>query len=354
MVGKRQTPRWRQREHERFARAVEGGPRGDEFADELAVVALLSDLQVGPDQATRDRIRQRVLTAPPPPTPLKATRRLSARARLAVAAAAVLCLLMSLGGMSVLLSRDALPGEALYGVKRTAESASLGLTWNEEERALKHLEFAAARITEMEALADRGAPGTDHLTAMTDLDADATEGSRALSAFGTNNDGRVLRSLSEWAQAQHARLTGLRPQLPADAAARADGTLTLLTRIAQRADDLDARTGCSPITSGESDALGPLPARDDCSKQVVDPNSSSSRIPSTEPAPSTPLSGTGVAPTQPSQPQQAQPTSPGLLPSLPLTPPGQQPTTKPGITIPLPLPLPSISLPGLPGISFGS
>lgn len=352
MAGKRQTPRWRQREHERFARAVEGGPHSDELADELAVVALLRSVQAGPDQATRDRIRQRVLTAPPP-VPLTAVRRISARARLAVAAAAVLCLLMSLAGMSVLLSRDALPGDALYGVKRTAESASLGFVFDEQGRALKHLEFAAARISEIEALAERGAPSDDHLRALNDLDADATEGSHGLTTYGANADGRVLRSLSDWATAQHTRLAGLRPRLPVDVAERTDGSLALLTAIAQRADDLDARAGCSPITSGETDALGPLPAQD-CSKVIVDPNSSSSRIPSGQPTPSTPPSSGSVSPTQPSPPQQAQPPSPGGLPSVPGLPPVSVPTTKPGITIPLPLPLPSISLPGLPGISFGS
>ncbi|GLZ30713.1 hypothetical protein Lesp02_29020 [Lentzea sp. NBRC 105346] len=330
---------------------MEGGPHdAAELGDELAVVALLKQVRIeGPDQATRERMRQRILTAEPP-TPL-ATRRISARARLAVAAAAVLCLIMSLAGMSVLLSRDALPGDPLYGVKRTAESASLGFVFNDESRALKHLEFAAARITEMEALAERGARSSDHLTALTDHDADATEGTRELTTYGTNGDGRVLASLRDWAQSQTARLTALRPRLPADVVDRANGSLALLGRIAQRADELDARTACSPITSGETDGLGPLPAQD-CSKIVVDPNASSSRIPSTDPTTPGSSSGTSSPSVPGSPPQQAQPTTPGQLP-LPL-PPVNTPSTQPGITIPLPLPLPSISLPGLPGISFGN
>jgi hypothetical protein len=354
MDGKGRTPRWRHTEHERFARAVEGGPHSEDLADELAVVELLRRVQEGPDQATRDRMRQRVLTAPPP-TPL-AVRRISARARLAVAAAAVLCLVLSLAGMSVLLSRDALPGDALYGIKRTAESASLGFMFNDESRGLKHLEFAAARVTEMEALADRGADETDHLTALNDFDADATEGTRQLTLYATNADGRVLPSLRDWAQSQSARLSLLRPRVPVAAGERLDGSLALLGRIAQRADDLDARNGCSPITSGEIDGLGPLPARDGCVGKVVDPNASSSRIPTSQQVPPTqgPTPTSAPPPTLLTPPQQAQPTSPGLLPSLPVSlPPGQQPSTQPGITIPLPLPLPNITLPGLPGISFG-
>ncbi|MBW3653137.1 MAG: cobalamin biosynthesis protein [Actinobacteria bacterium] len=60
------------------------------------------------------------------------------------AAVAVLALVGSLAGMSLLLARDALPGDALYGFKRTAEAASLGLTFGDESKALKHLEVPTA------------------------------------------------------------------------------------------------------------------------------------------------------------------------------------------------------------------
>lgn len=358
MDGKGRTPRWRQTEHERFARAVEGGPQpvgGDDFAEDLAIVELLRRMDVGPDAETRERMKQRVLTAPPPEKPLalSSVRRVGARARLAVAAAAVLCLLMSLGGMSVLLSRDALPGDPLYGIKRTTENASLGLTFDDESRALKHLEFAAARVTEMETLADRSSTSSAQLTALNDLDADAAEGSRQLTAYATTSDKTALPALRDWALAQYMKLGTLRPRLPEDAGAHADTTMWLLASIAQRAHDLSARTNCTTVTSGNSDTLGPLPAKDECAAATTDPNSSSNPTP------------TPAQPTQPGQPAQSgAPTpstepGPSLLPN-PSTPKpptsGTQaptPSGKPEITIPLPLPLPSISLPLLPGISFG-
>ncbi|MGZ3141987.1 DUF5667 domain-containing protein [Lentzea chajnantorensis] len=360
MDGKGRTPRWRQTEHERFARAVEGGPQpvgGDSFAEELAVVELLRGLDVGPDAATRERMRQRVLTAPPPEKApvLLSVRRVGARGRMAVAAAAVLCLLMSLGGMSVLLSRDALPGDPLYGVKRTAEGASLGLTFDDESRALKHLEFAASRVTEMETLADRGADSASQLTALADLDADAVEGARQLTAYGTVADKTVLPSLRDWALDQYEKLGVLRPRLPEDAGNHADTTMWLLASIAQRAHDLAARAACPDVVSGTSDPLGPLPAKDACAAAPT-PSTTPSRspvapTPSGRPVPS----ASGQPPVQPTQ--SAVPGLPGV--STPPVPSGQPDTTppptsgKPGITIPLPLPLPSISLPLLPGISFG-
>ncbi|WP_330272200.1 DUF5667 domain-containing protein [Lentzea sp. NBC_00516] len=358
MDGKGRTSRWRHTEHERFARAVEGGPQpvgNDDLAEDLAIVELLRRMDVGPDAEARERMRQRVLTAPPPEKPLElsSVRRVGARARLAVAAAAVLCLLLSLAGMSVLLSRDALPGDPLYGIKRTTESASLGLTFDDEDRALKHLEFAASRVTEMETLADRSSAPEAQLTALSDLDADAVEGARQLTVYATSSDETALPALRDWALAQYVKIGTLRPRLPGDAGAHADTTMWLLASIAQRAHDLAARAGCDAVVSGSSDPLGPLPAKDECAAAVTDPNSSSGRKPSSvQPTPSglpTP-SGSAVPPVQPTQSvapgtSNPQTSKPGSSP---------QPTTgKPGITIPLPLPLPSISLPLLPGISFG-
>ncbi|WP_434452548.1 DUF5667 domain-containing protein [Lentzea sp. E54] len=325
----------------------------DDLAEDLAIVELLRRMDVGPDAGARERMKQRVLTAPPPEKPLalSSVRRVGARARLAVAAAAVLCLLLSLAGMSVLLSRDALPGDPLYGVKRTTEGASLGLTFDDESRALKHLEFAASRVTEMETLADRTADSSAQLTALADLDADAVEGARQLTTYGTSTDETALPALRDWALDQYEKLGTLRPRLPQDAGAHADTTMWLLASIAQRAHDLAARAGCSAVTSGSSDPLGPVPARNECTP--VAPEASTSRVPSSVPPTGSGLpvpSGSAdpsVAPTASEQLGSAIPSSaqPGTS-----TPPS---TGKPEITIPLPLPLPSISLPLLPGISFG-
>ncbi len=361
MDGKGSTPRWRHTEHERFARAVEGGPqpvgRDSDLADDLAIVELLKAMDVGPDAETRARMKQRILTAPPPEKPLvlPSVRRVGARARLAVAAAAaVLCLLMSLGGMSVLLSRDALPGDPLYGVKRTAEGASLGLTFDDESRALKHLEFAASRVTEMETLADRASDESAQLTALADLKSDAVEGSRQLTTYATSSDQKALPALSDWALAQYVKIGTLRPRLPGEAGTQADTTMWLLASIAQRAHDLAARAHCSAVVSGSSDTLGPLPSKDECASAATDPNASQGRdTSSVHPTPSgLPVpQGSATPSTQPSQ---------TLLPGSAAPPTSGKPGTttpptsgKPGITIPLPLPLPSISLPLLPGISFG-
>ncbi|QQQ76096.1 hypothetical protein IOD16_34485 [Saccharothrix sp. 6-C] len=362
MVGNGMTPLRRHRQRERFARAVDAPPgsappEDEELAEELAVVALLREAAVttGPDEAAKARMRARVLgAAEPPPTKLARPvreRRTGARGRLAVALAAALCLLFSLAGMSLLLSRDALPGDALYGVKRTAESASLGLTFGEESKGYKRLEFAAARVAEVETLVDRyresgGGPLGGYLTALTDFDADAAAGSRALAALGSNSDRRVLEGLRDWADSQAARLTGLRASLPAEAADRAGTSLDLLDRIADRASALHARADCASVTSGQVDQVGPLPAEDECAPPPAVPGASPSDLPS---VPRTTTAAAAAPTTSGDVPGGT--STPGDVPgtTAPSAPPAPT-TTTPGPVLPLPtLTLPSLPLPGLGG-----
>lgn len=365
MVGRGITPLGRRSQHERFARAVESRPEDvdPELADELAVVELLRTAAAnsGPDAATRERMRKRILDADPPTSAVTILkpRRSSARGRLAVAAAAALCLVLSLAGMSVLLSRDALPGDALYGMKRSAESASLGFTFGDEPKALKRLEFAAARLGEMETLADKytdDGPLGAYLTALADFDADAAAGSRELASLGANSDERVLGTLDDWARAQYARLAELRPRLPEAAVVRSVTSMNLLVRIAQRTADLRARTGCSPVTTGTFDDVGPLPASTPCAPAPTAPNSPAanqpsvlvSSVPATVPTAPLPPAATTV-PGRPTADPTLLTTQPGLLPPLTSVLPTVPAAGFPTITIPLPLPLP-----GLPGITFGS
>ncbi|MCS7483009.1 DUF5667 domain-containing protein [Umezawaea endophytica] len=365
MVGRGITPLGRRRQHERFARAVESRPESvdPELAGELAVVDVLRRAAEtsGPDAAARERMRRRILDAdrPTAAVTILEPRRSSARGRLAVAAAAALCLVLSLAGMSLLLSRDALPGDTLYGMKRTAESASLGFTFGDESKALKRLEFAAARLAELETLADKYAddgPLGAYLTALTDFDADAAAGSRELAAIGTNSDERVLATLDEWTRVQYARLTDLRTRLPEAAVTRSATSLNLLARISQRTADLRARTGCSPVTSGTADDVGPLPATSPCSSTTPVPAPPSSSTPSvlvSAPAAtvtSAPLPPAAPVPTGVPAPNPTVPTTgSGLLPPITSVLPTVPSIGLPTITVPLPLPLP-----GLPGVAFGS
>ena len=377
-------PLARYRRREQFARAVDAPAPQPDGDDELAVVALLrrsTDLG-GPDDAERQRIRQRVLAALAEPDPARSRpHRLTrsrrpvvsgARGRLAVAMVAALCVVLSLGGMSVLLSRDALPGDALYGVKRSAESASLGLTFGDQSKGLKHLELAAARLSEIETLVERyrdtgGGPTGSYLSALADFDADATAGARQLTALGTHQDGQALDALHDWASAQASRLDQVREALPEALRSRAVGSRDLSARIAQRATDLHDRLGCYSITSGGADDLGQLPAQGDCGAPGTAPsapNASAGALTSTPNVPAArPTTTLAAHPTAPTPTGTAAAATPPLTNPLPVsTLPGAATTTLPtpttsgaAVTLPLPLPLGSLPplLPGLPGVQLG-
>jgi hypothetical protein len=294
-----------------------------------------------------------------------------ARGRFAIAAVALLALVLSLAGMSLLLARDALPGDALYGVKRTAEAASLGLTFGDEPKALKHLEFAAARVTEIETLAQRfanpaDAPTGGYLTALSDFDNDSSAGSRQLIALATRGDGRELDTLRDWAKQQASRLAGVSPRLPGSARNRESASLALLSKIVTRSDDLLARMPCYQITTGSFDDVGALPATGVCERvpgaapPATNPNTGGGRTPrSGQPLPTT-ASTPGQTATPPGQtvtPTTAPTAQPGTVsPKNPATTSGGLLPTVPS-TVVVPLPLPTIGLPpvlpGLPAVRIG-
>lgn len=297
-------------EQEAFARAVDSGmcdASDRALQRELAVASTLSQVgaSVGPTPAERDRMRQRVMAefssvvhdGNSPVLPLRGSRQRrwvpdQTRGRLVVAAAAALCLLTSLSGMSLLLARDALPGDALYSVKRTAESAELGFTFGDQPKALKHLEFASARVDEIEIMARHAdtvgnwSAGQDKfLRALEDFDSDATAGARLLTGLGLTGQPTSLSSLRTWTDAQKSRLAAVRAALPLLTSARMDSTLALLDRIATRASALSQRVNCAAMTSGTRDDLGLLPAREVCNPVPVDGTSSVVPLPDAPPVP---------------------------------------------------------------------
>ncbi|WP_132111492.1 DUF5667 domain-containing protein [Actinocrispum wychmicini] len=339
---------------ERFARAVESRTSDPEFDAELAIVAALRDIDVKPDDLARARMRKRVLNAARPAVS-------SRRGRFAVALAAALALVFALAGMSFLLSKDALPGDALYGVKKTAEAASMGLTFGDQPKALKRLEFAAARVDEMTKLAELhpdlgNAPVGGYLTALTDFDNDTSQASRQLIALSTRGDLQQLNTLKVWSGQQDGRLAALDPRLPIQARDKERESRQLLVRIADRVTALLGRVECYQITTGASDDIGLLPASDACQRPAA--NTLPPGVPS--PPGNPPKVKTSAPQTPPpAAPSEAAPTPlTTSAPPVPLVPvPVPTPPTRPADpdmpSLPIPiLQIPAL-LPGLPAIRIG-
>lgn len=279
---------------------------------ELALVAALrhaGSAVAGPDAFERDRMRQRIMAEFSTVTSGAAAhgpigrRRVAAhraparwraipdeaRGRLLVAAAAALCLFMSLSAMSLLLSRDALPGDALYTFKRSAESAELGLTFGDERKAFKHLEFANARVSEIEALADQAdtsgtwsASEAKFLHALHDFEQDTTAGARLLTAVAAGGQSGLLAPLRGWVEQQETRLQSVGGALPAPTNTRLDSTFELLDRVIARVAALNERSDCRTISSGSHDDLGLLPARGDCESASSNDTPSTTLLPQSD------------------------------------------------------------------------
>ncbi|GAB3706767.1 hypothetical protein GCM10027598_09320 [Amycolatopsis oliviviridis] len=358
-------PGWFARERadgDRFADLVDGTdtPDDDEFAHELALVGGLRELGTGgaPDAETRQRIRDeiagRLAEAEAPPK-----RRGHAVANLAAAAVA---LVLALGGITLLLSKDALPGDPLYGIKRAGESAALGLTFDERDKAKKHLEFAANRVGELDELTRQDAPTEAYFTGLADFETDLRAGVSQLTALVTDQGGQTrLTELRTWARQQSDRLGLQVGYAPAEARDKFAAARVLLDKVQTRTTDLGSRLVCYTITTGSSDELGAVPAAGDC---VRDPGSPNAVLP---PMTSTPPSSASAespapssAPPSSSVVDTATPTGPlvpptgGTPPPVVATPPPATRTVPPSTTTPKP-PLISIPplIPGLPPITIG-
>jgi hypothetical protein len=224
------------------------------------------------------------------------------RRRAMLVGAAALAMIVALSGAGIVASRDALPGDNLYALKRVAESAGLALTFDDAARARRHLEIAATRLDELEQLVERDpqlATANPELftSVIQEFDAATGEGSRMLLAAQDAGGATALSDLQAWATEQSARLTELRPALPLPAVAGADGVIEMLTRLVGRTEALETRSSCTEVTSGAVDELGPLPAEGACAPRPVEPTvPGTARTGNPRDALTSPGSGTPTAP----------------------------------------------------------
>ena len=302
------------REHERFARAVDTG-HDPEFAGELAVVEALRELgrdteQDGtPSPSARVRIADRVWPTadrtPPepaphdPPVPFPGTGEPTAtqqpttqhpttqrpttrperprRTRMPVVAAGI-AVLLGTGAAALLTANDAPPGDALYGLKQLGESAALGLTFDDEDRAYRHLDYASDRLGELTALASAGSLDDDAYTeGFDDFTGHTHAAVSTLTELATSTDGSGLDRLRDWAESQGVRVAAL-----------PDEARDLLWRVESRTAALGERMSCTRITSGDRDELGVLPAAGSCEAPVT------ATGPTTPPRERAPATGSGT------------------------------------------------------------
>lgn len=190
------------------------------------------------------------------------------RGLLGISAAAALMVLAVTGG-GAMFSQNALPGEPLYGVKQASESAMVGLTPGQGNKAQRQLDYAATRIGEVQKLnssAEGPNKSADISQALKGFNEQTESGSRMwLAGSGTSNSAE-LGALANWAQSQSQKLSEMRSTMPASAQPDADHSMRLLEDVRTRAQSLRNRQGCDKVASG-TDELGPVPAKGACTSK---------------------------------------------------------------------------------------
>lgn len=300
-------------ESSRLARALDAGTasRADDAAveeligltDRLSRVDARDRLDPEFRAVTRQRLialaEQRAAGLEPAHRPSRAAGahryRSPVRGRGFAVAVAAMAVVLAAAGLLTLAARDALPGEALYAVKRGAEQVRLGMTWDRDERGFALLHLAETRLDEVTELVRQpgalafGSPGialaggsetretvVDTLAAM---DRQTAAGIALLTTSAVDTDDEAtLDILPTWANGQRDLLDALVAQMSAAEQDRAHDSMTLLERVDERARTLGLALQCDCVDA--TDELGPVPCESCLSVPAERSDSSASLTPS--------------------------------------------------------------------------
>ena len=164
---------------------------------------------------------------------------------------------LALSGVSV-ASGEAIPGDTLYGMKRSTERAQLALAGSDLSRGQLYLDFARTRL--QEAYRVRGSEAS-FVGSLRDMDSETLQGVRTLIiSAAAQHDTTALDAIDKFA-AQQRMLVAQMLDLSESHAGRSKVTesLALLIRIEDRSKMARAALACGASTNGD-DLLGPIPA----------------------------------------------------------------------------------------------
>jgi hypothetical protein len=277
---------------------------------------------------------------------------------LAVAASVITAFAVLLGG-AVWMSKKALPGDTLYGLKRASERVELATAGTDTEKARDYLDFAITRANEARDLLSRAtasaagagpqASGLDagtakHITStLASADSDVRSAAVLLGGQAVRTkSARPLDTMTTWAPAQLSRLNGIVAALPDGSLhGRAQSSADLVQAAVARAKALAPQVNCGCLASSGKDALGPIPCQ-----SCTSPTST----PSTTPGDRT--TAPRNHPAKGTKTRASRATTSALTPHATATTKAADPTATgsetptPGLHLPsLPLHLPTSSLP---------
>ena len=188
---------------------------------------------------------------------------------------------LALSGVSV-ASGDAIPGDTLYGMKRSTEKAQLALAGSDLSRGQLYLEFARTRLQEAHAVL---ANEIDFIGALREMDNETRQGVRILiTAASGQHDTTSLDAIDRFVTGQRLLVAQMLNRSGTLGQQQVTQSLELLTFVEQRSKATRVALACGVAPTG-NDTLGPVPGK--CG------------TPKTQP-------GERTSATGPGQPQQAQ------------------------------------------------
>jgi Domain of unknown function (DUF5667) len=154
-------------------------------------------------------------------------------------------------------SGTAMPGDALYGLKRSQETAQLQLSGSRASKGQLYLDFAGKRLAE--AQTDTGDPnGLTQL--INQMDSDTLQGARLLFAAAlASHDKAALQTVADFYSRQKDQLSQLRSELRPETPTyvlvlRYDNELDLVN---YRWQQINAALDCPTVVQSEPDNWGP-------------------------------------------------------------------------------------------------
>lgn len=163
---------------------------------------------------------------------------------------------IAVSGMSA-ASEHAVPGDALYTMKRSTERAQLALASSDLSRGQLFLDFARIRLAEAKAV--RGDSASFHAV-LNDMDADTRQGVRLLTTSAVaRRDSAALDAVEAFLAVQRRQVAELLAQTARPDHERTVKSLALLDSVRHRADELRLVLDCAGDPAPRTDLLGPVP-----------------------------------------------------------------------------------------------
>ncbi|WUJ73135.1 DUF5667 domain-containing protein [Kribbella soli] len=159
-------------------------------------------------------------------------RRQGRRIRLVASTAALVLLGGGIG--SAAAAQQAMPGDTLYGMKRSIENVSTNVSVGDDSRGRRDLEHAMTRLSEVRQLAaNGGSVGTINAT-LDDFSVQSRKGvSRLVASYQQNGDESSISAITAFITSARQALVGLAPKLPPESLKSGVEALATIEQLAQ-------------------------------------------------------------------------------------------------------------------------